>query len=258
MNVWRTASDNWSELCVTMGCIATRVSGGIAQAYPIQRSGTFHNSALVQDPQSFVPDDVERLFDERKLAFVIILPKLDPYLELGESLEEHGYSLAPPWVLMTHNEALGQSNPDVKVEQVDQSKILNWFELQEAFPHAEGTRSKRLEMIRALLTDDSAQILLANLQDRYVGAGVLFMKNRVASIHMIATLAEFRRRRVATTVTLEAVRRARKSQPSLLWLRTRKGGTGEKVYLQIGFKVFSEILSYTKTPELEETNLPPK
>ena len=258
MDVWREVTDNWGELCVAMGCAAMRTSGAIVQTYPIQQSGSFYNSAFVQNPQSFVLEEVERLFAERKLPLVIIMPQLRPYLELGKVLEERGYSLAPPWMLMTHSETDGQSSPDVRVEQIDESKILDWFELQEAFPHAEGSRPTRLEMIRRLSREDSAQLLIASLQNRFVGAGLLFLKNRVASIHMIATLAEFRRRHVATTLTLEVIRRARKSRPGLLWLRTRKGGTGEKVYTRIGFRAFSEILSYTKTPQYEETNLPSK
>jgi ribosomal protein S18 acetylase RimI-like enzyme len=258
MDVWQAATDNWSELCVAMGCTAIRTSGAILQTYRIQRSGSFYNSVFVQNPKSFVLDDVERFFGERKLPFVIILPQLKPYLELGEALEKGGYLLAPPWILMTHNEHDGQGSPDVRVEQIGESKILDWHELQQGFPHAEGTRPTRLEMIRRLSREDSAQLLIASLQDRFVGAGLLFMKNQVASLHMIATLAGFRRRHVATTVTLEAIRRARKTQPTLIWLRTRKGGTGEKVYKRIGFRVFSEILSYTKTPRFEETNLPPK
>ena len=258
MDVWRAATDNWNELCVMMGCTTTRLPGGIIQSYPIQRSGTFYNCVLVQNPQSFVPGEVERLFDERKLPFVIILPQLKPHLELGETLEGRGYVLAPPWILMIHNESVGQSSPEVKVEQIDESKVLDWLELQQVFPQSEGTRTTMLEMIRRLSKEDSTQLLIASLQEQFVGAGLLFMKNHVASIHMIATLAQFRRRHVATTVTLEAIRLAQKTRPSLLWLRTRRGGTGEKVYARIGFRLFTEILSYTKTPQFEETNLPPK
>ncbi len=120
------------------------------------------------------------------------------------------------------------------------------------------SRPTRLEMIEKVSMEKSAQLLLASLQGRSVGAGLLFMKDHVASIHMIATLTPFRRRHVATTVTLEAVRRAKKDNTELVWLRTRRGGTGERVYKKIGFEVFTDILSYTKTPQYEDSNLPPK
>jgi ribosomal protein S18 acetylase RimI-like enzyme len=113
-------------------------------------------------------------------------------------------------------------------------------------------------MIERLSGNGSAQLLLASINHKPVGTGLLYLNEHVASIHMIATLNELRRRHVATTVTLEALRRARKEKVDLVWLRTRRGGIGEKVYAKIGFNVFSDILSYTKTLQYEDSNLPPK
>ena len=258
MDVWQEATHNWSELCVAMGCRKIRVPGALVHTYPIDRSGTFYNSAFVQNPQSLVIEEVEHVYAERKLPFAIILPRLKSYVELGKSLEKQGYSLAPLWRLMTHKELTGRRSPGVRVEEIDRSKLGEWFEMQDAFPQVESSKSTRLEMIKRLSKEKSAQLLMASLKEKFVGAGLLFMKDNVASIHMIATLTDFRRRHVATTVTLEAMRRARKGKAGLVWLRTRKGGTGEKVYTKIGFTVFSDILSYTKTPQYEDTNLPPK
>lgn len=258
-HVWQKATDNWSELRTAMGCVRLSVPGALVHTYPIHRSGTFYNSAFVQNPQSFVLREVEQVYAERKLPFAITLPKLKPYRELCKLLEEHEYSLAPPWTLMTVKEStVSQSNPEVRVEEIERPELSDWSALQDAFPHDESTRSMRLEMIKKLSRKKSAQLLMANLQGKSVGAGLLFMKDQIASIHMIVTLTEFRRRHVATTVTLEAIRRAKKDKANLVWLRTRKGGTGEKVYVKIGFEAFSDILSYTKTPEYEESNLPPK
>jgi ribosomal protein S18 acetylase RimI-like enzyme len=258
MNVWQEATDNWSGLCVAMGCTRIRVTGALVHTYPIHRSGTFYNSAFVQNPQSFVIEEVEHVYAERKLPFAIIVPRLKPYEELGKTLEEQEYSLAPPWTLMTLKELTGNSNSEVRVEEIDRSKLSDWFELQDAFPHVESSKSTRLEMIKKVSKEKSAQLLMAGLQGKSVGAGLLFMNDQVASIHMVATLTDFRRRHVAATVTLEAIRRARKDKADLVWLRTRKGGTGEKVYMKIGFTAFSDILSYTKTTQHEDSNLPPK
>jgi ribosomal protein S18 acetylase RimI-like enzyme len=258
MDIWQEATANWSKLCVAMGCTRIRVLGALVHTYPIHRSGTFYNSAFVQNPQSFVIEEVEHAYAERKLPFAITLPRLKPYGKLGKSLEEQGYSPAPPWALMTHKELIGKCSPEVRVEEIDQSKLGDWFEMQDAFPHVESSNSTRLEMIKKVSKEKSARLLIASLQEKFVGAGLLFMKDQVASIHMIATLTDFRRRHVATTVTLEAIRRARKDKADLVWLRTRKGGTGEKVYTKIGFTAFSDILSYTKTPQYEDSNLPPK
>ena len=260
MDVWRVATNNWSELRVAMGCRRVRVRGGLAHTYPIQRSGTFYNSAFVQTPQSFVIAEVERLYAERKLPFAITLSSLKPYENLGKSLERLRYSLAPTWTLMTHTKLTGGSgsNPEVRVAEIDRSNLGEWFELQDSFPQAEKSRQTRLEMIERVSKEKSARLLIASLQGKFVGAGLLFMKHKVASIHMIATLSDFRRKHVATTVTLEAIRRSKESEARLVWLRTRKGGIGEKVYSKIGFTPFADIRSYTKTPEYEEANLPPK
>jgi len=256
MDVWQEATDNWSDLCVAMGCRRVRASGALIHTYPINRSGSFYNSVFVQNARSFAIEQVERAYAEQKLPFAIILPRLKDYEELANSLEQLEYSLAPPWMLMTLRELSGDSNPEVSVEAIDRSKLEDWFELQDAFPHAESSKPTRLEMIRKVSMNNSTRLLLASIQGRPVGAGLLFMKDHVASIHMIATLFSFRRRHVATTVTLDTIRRSKKKE--LVWLRTRRGGTGEKVYTKIGFEVFADILAYTKTPQDEDSNLPPK
>jgi ribosomal protein S18 acetylase RimI-like enzyme len=258
MNVWQEATDNWSELRVAMGCTRIEVPGAIVHAYPINRSGPFCNSAFVQNPQSFAIEKVETVFAEQRLPFAITIPSLEPYAGLGKLLREQGYSSAPAWTLMTQKELIGKSNPEVRVEEIYQSKLEDWFGLQDVFPDVESSRVTRREMIENVARKKSAHFLMANLDGNPVGAGLLFFKDHVASIHMIATLTAFRRRHVATTVILEAVRRARNENADLIWLRTRRSGIGQKVYGRIGFEVFCDILSYTKTPEYEDTNLSPK
>ena len=257
-DIWQNSTDNWSKLCVAMGCSSISVPGAVVQTYQIDRSGTFYNSVLVQNPQSFEVKQVEEVFVERTLPFSIILPSLKPYTELGKSLVKRRYLLAPPWTLMVHEELIDGSNPDVRVEEIDSCKLMDWFELQAVFPDVESSRQARLEMIETVSREGSAHLFLASMEGRSVGAGLLFIKDQVASIHMIATLPDFRRRHVASTVTLEAIGRARRDKADLLWLRTRKGGTGEKVYTKIGFTAFSDILSYTRTPQCEDSNLPPR
>jgi len=257
-DTWRSSTDNWSKLCVAMGCSRISLPCGVVQTYPINRSGPFYNSVFVQNPQSFDLKQVEGVFAERKLPFSVVFPSLEPLWELGKSLSEQRYSLAPPWNLMVHEELIDRSNPDVRVEEIGSHKLRDWFELQSVFPDVESSRRARLEMIETVSRKDSAHLFLASVEERPVGAGLVFINDEVASIHMIATLPEFRRRHVASTVALEAIRRARKDKSRLVWLRTRKGGTGEKVYTKIGFAPISDILSYTKTLECEDSNLPPK
>jgi hypothetical protein len=44
----------------------------------------------------------------------------------------------------------------------------------------------------------------------------------------------------------------KKEKSKLIWLRTQKGGIGEKAYNKIGFKSLVDILSFTKTPIFED------
>ncbi len=81
---------------------------------------------------------------------------------------------------------------------------------------------------------------------------MLYLKGAVASIHMMATLPEFRRKHVATTIVLHALNGLKNERTDLVWLRTRKGGAGEKVYVRIGFESVLDILTYTRTPDLED------
>ena len=63
---------------------------------------------------------------------------------------------------------------------------------------------------------------------------------------MVSTIPEFRRKYVATTLILEVLETLKNKGVELLWLRTRKGGIGEKVYEKIGFKPILDILTFTK------------
>jgi GNAT superfamily N-acetyltransferase len=90
------------------------------------------------------------------------------------------------------------------------------------------------------------RLLLAAYKNKNAGVALVFLKDQVASIHLVATLPEFRRKRVATSIVLEAIEQV-DEDADLVWLRTRKGGIGEKVYLKIGFKPFVDILTYSQT-----------
>ena len=256
MEVWRAVAGNWSDLCVSMGCMRTQMPHAVAHTYPINRSGPFYNLTLVNDPQSSI-DDVEKIYEKNGLPFAIVTPRLESYAKLQRSLADRGYALPPPWGLMILDRLTGEVNTLVKVNSIDRSVLNEWFALQDAFPQVPSSKVARQRMIELILEDEAAQFLLATIEGKPVGAGLLYIRGQVASIHMIATHPAFRRRHVATTVTLEASRRAIRDKAELIWLRTRRGGTGEKVYTKMGFKLFTDLLSYTRTLECEDSNIPP-
>lgn len=230
-----------------MGCKRTSLPGALASVYPIERSGTFYNIVHVQDPNSFSISSAEGTFAVRKLPFGIVLPRRSSYEQLEELLRARGYSLVKVWNLMWHEKGSGEINPEVAVEEIPGSRLSEWLVISNL--------SARREMIKAAWTDGSIRLLLATLHGKAVGKGLVFLKNRVASIHLIETIPDFRRRHVATTLVIEMLERLRNEQVELIWLRTRKGGVGEKVYSRIGFRSFTDILTYTLTPPLEDEGL---
>jgi len=244
MDIWVKATLNWGALCVSMGCERVSLPGALANVYPIEKSGTFYNIVHVQDPNSFSIPSAEGTFAARKLPFGIVLPRRSGYEQLEELLRARGYSLVKVWNLMWHEKGLGEINPKVAVEEIPGSRLSEWLAISNL--------SARREMIEASLTDGSTRLLLATLEGKAVGEGLIYLNDRVASIHLMETVPDFRRRHVATTLVTKMLERLMNEQLDLIWLRTRKGGVGEKVYSRIGFRSFTEILTYTRTPAFED------
>jgi ribosomal protein S18 acetylase RimI-like enzyme len=106
-------------------------------------------------------------------------------------------------------------------------------------------------MIRSALAKGLIHLFLANINYKPVGVALLFLNGHISSIHMMAVIPEYRRRHVATTILLELLHFSKNSNCQLIWLRTKKGGIGEQVYIRNGFRSLFDILTYTKTPNLE-------
>ena len=257
MDTWYKATCNWSELCVEMGCARVRLPGSLLLTYDIGVTGTFYNFVAVQDPNSFSLRMTEDEFSRRGLPFAIRIPGEPSFSELEKSLCDARYALVPVWKLMTHEKDAGERNREVTVERVgsdDSDRLADWIAIiSTGFNLSEKHRVLQHEMVRRASRNESVQLLLAILNEKPVGTGLLYFKDQVASIHMMSTLPEFRRKRVATTIVLEALDRCKDQKADMIWLRTRKGGMGEKVYLKIGFKPFSDLLTYTRTPNLDST-----
>jgi len=152
---------------------------------------------------------------------------------------------------MVHEKVIGERNPDVDVKNVASSQLSEWITASNINELSQISRAARRKMLEEASQTSKTKFLLARLEEKPAGVGMLFMEGHVASIHMMATLPEFRRRHVATTIVLQALT-LRNGNIDLTWLRTRKGGMGEKVYTNLGFSSITNILSYTTTPELED------
>jgi ribosomal protein S18 acetylase RimI-like enzyme len=252
LNIWREAITNWSELCVEMGCKRVCVPGGLLHTYNVDITDTFYNHILVQDPSNFSLKQTEDETARRKIPFTVKIPKQRSYSRLKDLIRTTGYTLLPVWNLMTFDaELTGECNPDVRVERADSDQFPEWIAAS-TVGDLRHTKTQR-EMINRVCKKKSLHLLLAKLDNKPVGRGLLYIKDQVASIHMMSTIPEFRRKHVATTIVKHALNRLKNERIELTWLRTRKGGTGEKVYLKIGFKPILEILTYTRTPNLDRS-----
>jgi hypothetical protein len=234
-----------------MGCSGVQVSGAFIHLYDVRRSSTFYNCVLVHDPRRFILDEVEHIFHERGLPFSVKIPSLRSFADLGKALRVKGYSLLPPWTLMRHVRALGDRNPEVEVEIVTPHQLNKWIAASNMSDLPESSQVARRKMLTKASQTAKVQFILARFKKKSAGVGVLFMDRHEASIHLMSTLPEFRRKRVATTIVLHALT-CRRRDIDLTWLRTRKGAIGERVYSQLGFSSVTDILSYTTTPDLED------
>ena len=236
-----------------MGCDRFCVPGGLVHMYDVDITGTFYNHVLVQDPNAFALEKTEAEFTKRRIPFTVKIPKQRAYSELENSLQARGYILVPVWSLMTFDAVPArQRNPGVRVERVNTFGLAEWLTVSTTGNLPSNHTITQQNMVKRASEKKSIHLLLAKLNNKPVGRGLLYLKNKVASIHMMTTIPEFRRKHVATTIVLEALDRLKEERTNLTWLRTRKGGTGEKVYLRIGFKPILDILTYTLNPHLDQ------
>ena len=235
-----------------MGCEKIRIPGGLLHSYGVDLTGTFYNHVLVNAPNEFSLEQTEAEFAKRKLPFSVKIPKLRLYENIENSLQKAGYTLVPVWNLMVlEGKPTGLRNVDLKIERANAIEFSEWI----AVSNQDNLASRRhltQQMVRKVAEREGVHLLLAKLDNRPVGRGLLYSKDEIASIHMMSVVPEFRRKHVATTIVLDALARLKEERVNLKWLRTRKGGIGAKVYLQLGFTPAVDILTYTMTPGLDQ------
>jgi GNAT superfamily N-acetyltransferase len=108
-----------------------------------------------------------------------------------------------------------------------------------------------IESEMAYLSRDPDLIHLAGvIGEKTVGTAVVSLSGEVAALYCIATDAEYRRRGVATAVTLEALRIAREAGHDVATLQA--SSMGRPVYEQIGFTTVSHYRLF-QFAEPEET-----
>jgi ribosomal protein S18 acetylase RimI-like enzyme len=250
--IWVRTTSNWSELCLAMGCTRVTIDGCLAHMFDVSVTGTFYNFAIVQHPDTCSIRTIEAEFVERHLPFAVRIPRQESYFEFEKSLSAIGFSLTPVWTMMKHNEERGSISPEITVEQISPQRLAEWMAVSNIFSLPDIHRAAQQKLVSRATRVESVCLLLASFNNNPAGVALVFHKDGVGSIHLVATLPKFRRKNVATTIVLQAIEQMKDDEIDLIWLRTRKGGIGEKVYSRIGFKPFVDILTYAQIPALDQ------
>ena len=84
------------------------------------------------------------------------------------------------------------------------------------------------------------------VEGKPVGTSLLFSLMKTGGIFNVGTLKEYRKRGIATTLTLHAIAKSIEKGNELHTLQTGKGGNAEQLYKEIGFVTDHTISWYVK------------
>ena len=94
--------------------------------------------------------------------------------------------------------------------------------------------------------DVSGQTMLAEIDGRTVGvAALLRTGDRIAGLYSVATAPEFRRRGVATALTIRCIESFQKSGDEVLTLQVQKGSDAQRLYARLGFQTAYTLSLYS-------------
>jgi len=106
------------------------------------------------------------------------------------------------------------------------------------------------DVMLSSLTDEaedlSGQTLLADLDGKTAGvAALLRTGDRITGLYSVATAPEFRRRGVATALTLRSIESFRNSGDEVLTLQVKKGSDAQRLYEKLGFETAYTLSLYS-------------
>jgi ribosomal protein S18 acetylase RimI-like enzyme len=94
--------------------------------------------------------------------------------------------------------------------------------------------------------DVSGQTMLAEIDGRTVGvAALLRTGDRITGLYSVATAPEFRRRGVATALTIRCIESFQKSGDEVLTLQVQKGSDAQRLYGRLGFETAYTLSLYS-------------
>jgi ribosomal protein S18 acetylase RimI-like enzyme len=106
------------------------------------------------------------------------------------------------------------------------------------------------EVMLSSLSDEaddlSGQSLVAEVEGRMVGvAALLRTGDKISGLYSVATAPEFRRRGVATALTLRCIESFRQSGDEFLTLQVHRGSDAQRLYQKLGFDTAYTLSLYT-------------
>jgi len=128
--------------------------------------------------------------------------------------------------------------PDVNVVAADGSLLDVWTDVSmKGFGSPAVLRDAILDMYGKVFHYKGTKPFLAYFQDKPAGVCQLVSFNKVGGIFTMATVPEYRRKGVASTLLRRAIADSFRIGNNLLYLTTTKGSNAERLYTNHGFQV---------------------
>jgi GNAT superfamily N-acetyltransferase len=135
-------------------------------------------------------------------------------------------------------------NSDVQIAEIGSAQLGMWTRvLMRGYGLPESFQGAVQEMFTKVSCHDGHRFYQATFNDNPVGSCLLYWSNDTATIYTVATIPEFTRKGVGTTLIKRAIADSSKLGCDILYLLVEKGSETERLYEKLGFEpVFTRRL----------------
>jgi ribosomal protein S18 acetylase RimI-like enzyme len=166
----------------------------------------------------------------------------------GSFLESHGFERKGEESIMvfTGGQLEGKLSKDVKVREISESEVDVGNTVASAAFEFPTEWRREFDNFTLDCMQKGGRYFVGYVGEKPVGTSFLFSLIKTGAIFVVGTLEEYRKRGVATTLTVHTVMESIKQGNDLHTLQTAKGGNAEKLYKEIGFEVDHTASWYVK------------
>ena len=171
-----------------------------------------------------------------------------PALQEMRSTAEH----RDPDVVMVNDGMEPAPNPaDLTVEEVldPEQSFWAWYrETKNEFGNrlSDAVEDQMVRRDREVHRPAGMRWFVSTIDGRRAGFAALFSLAGVGYIESVVTMPRYRRRGVATATVARAARESFEAGDSLVHLLAEKGGSPQRLYERLGFRVVAEVESFTR------------